>query len=119
MLMFVFSIDTPGVIRRVSHLFNGHPSLIQGFNTFLPVGYRIECRTDAEDINFITVTTPSGITMQTTDNAQHREPLLWSTTQDTSVVQMVESLTGVGPGLGQFFGDHSDAYLDFHLQVMN
>ncbi|KAJ7773027.1 hypothetical protein B0H16DRAFT_1880538 [Mycena metata] len=29
------TIDTPGVIQRVSHLFNGHPDLIQGFNTFL------------------------------------------------------------------------------------
>ncbi|KAJ1032940.1 hypothetical protein NDA16_000219 [Ustilago loliicola] len=36
------SIDTPGVIERVSTLFRGHPSLIQGFNTFLPPGYRIE-----------------------------------------------------------------------------
>ena len=41
-----FSIDTPGVIERVSNLFNGHPGLIQGFNTFLPPGYRIECGTD-------------------------------------------------------------------------
>jgi len=36
------SIDTPGVIQRVSHLFNGHPDLIVGFNTFLPPGYKIE-----------------------------------------------------------------------------
>ncbi|KAF8156921.1 hypothetical protein B0H34DRAFT_711197 [Crassisporium funariophilum] len=69
-------IDTPGVIRRVSYLFNGHPSLIQGFNTFLPVGYRIEC-TDGPDSSFITVTTPSGTTMQTT-NVTGR-PLSWST----------------------------------------
>ncbi|CAL1277736.1 unnamed protein product [Larinioides sclopetarius] len=36
------SIDTPGVIQRVSNLFRGHPELIVGFNTFLPPGYRIE-----------------------------------------------------------------------------
>ncbi|SPQ18333.1 7f40f6cf-cb5a-48eb-956d-18c86878a74f [Thermothielavioides terrestris] len=30
------TIDTPGVISRVSELFAGHPNLIQGFNTFLP-----------------------------------------------------------------------------------
>ena len=36
------SIDTPGVIARVSHLFKGHPELIVGFNTFLPPGYKIE-----------------------------------------------------------------------------
>lgn len=36
------SIDTPGVITRVSNLFRGHPDLIVGFNTFLPPGYKIE-----------------------------------------------------------------------------
>ena len=36
------SIDTPGVIARVSSLFRGHPELIVGFNTFLPPGYKIE-----------------------------------------------------------------------------
>ena len=36
------SIDTPGVITRVSNLFRGRPELISGFNTFLPPGYKIE-----------------------------------------------------------------------------
>ncbi|PWN17764.1 hypothetical protein BCV69DRAFT_285648 [Microstroma glucosiphilum] len=58
------SIDTPGVIERVSTLFRGHPSLIQGFNTFLPPGYRIECSMDPSESNLITVTTPSGTTTQ-------------------------------------------------------
>ena len=35
-------IDTPGVIRRVSTLFEGYGKLIYGFNTFLPEGYMIE-----------------------------------------------------------------------------
>ncbi|KAF8880058.1 histone deacetylase complex, SIN3 component [Infundibulicybe gibba] len=78
-------IDTPGVIKRVSHLFNGHPSLIQGFNTFLPVGYRIECSTDAHDANFITVTTPSGVTMQTTNNGPGSGPILWSTSEGATI----------------------------------
>ena len=56
-------IDTPGVIERVSNLFNGHPALIQGFNTFLPPGYRIECGTD-DNPDAIRVTTPSGTTTQ-------------------------------------------------------
>ena len=56
-------IDTPGVIDRVSNLFNGHPALIQGFNTFLPPGYRIECGTD-DNPDAIRVTTPSGTTTQ-------------------------------------------------------
>ncbi|EER28429.1 Paired amphipathic helix repeat family protein [Coccidioides posadasii C735 delta SOWgp] len=53
------AIDTPGVIQRVSTLFNGHPTLIQGFNTFLPPGYRIECGPD-DNPDAIRVTTPSG-----------------------------------------------------------
>ena len=40
--LLFFRIDTPGVIRRVSNLFLGHPDLIVGFNTFLPPGYKIE-----------------------------------------------------------------------------
>ncbi|XP_031694705.1 paired amphipathic helix protein Sin3a-like isoform X2 [Anarrhichthys ocellatus] len=36
------SIDTPGVISRVSQLFKAHPDLIVGFNTFLPPGYKIK-----------------------------------------------------------------------------
>lgn len=36
------TIDTPGVIERVSTLFSEYPMLIQGFNTFLPYGYKIE-----------------------------------------------------------------------------
>lgn len=52
-------IDTPGVISRVSSLFAGNPDLIQGFNTFLPPGYRIECGT-GDDPNTIRVTTPMG-----------------------------------------------------------
>jgi paired amphipathic helix protein Sin3a len=56
------SIDTPGVIDRVSSLFRGNPNLIQGFNTFLPPGYRIECSSDPTDPNPIRVTTPMGTT---------------------------------------------------------
>ncbi len=82
--MPLISIDTPGVIDRVSTLFHHHPSLIQGFNTFLPPGYRIECYTatdpseyppgavpTAENAGFggrgmmlISVTTPSGTVSQ-------------------------------------------------------
>ncbi|EKG22077.1 Paired amphipathic helix [Macrophomina phaseolina MS6] len=57
------AIDTPGVIDRVSSLFAGHPNLIQGFNTFLPPGYKIECGTGG-DPNAIRVTTPMGTTVQ-------------------------------------------------------
>lgn len=58
------AIDTPGVIERVSQLFVGNPQLIQGFNTFLPPGYRIECGLSG-DPNSIRVTTPMGTTHST------------------------------------------------------
>lgn len=57
-------IDTPMVIARVTELFRGHPRLIEGFNTFLPLGYKIECGRDSEQHDMITVTTPSGKVMQ-------------------------------------------------------
>lgn len=53
------------MIERVSTLFKGHPTLISGFNTFLPPGYRIECSTDPREPDLITVTTPSGVTTTT------------------------------------------------------
>lgn len=56
------AIDTPGVIGRVSQLFAGNPELIQGFNTFLPPGYRIECGVGG-DGDAIRVTTPMGTTV--------------------------------------------------------
>ncbi|BGP46609.1 hypothetical protein JCM10450v2_002456 [Rhodotorula kratochvilovae] len=76
------NIDTPGVIDRVSTLFRDHPSLIQGFNTFLPPGYRIECHVApggtggvaGANTNTITVTTPMGITTRT-QNVSSSTPL--------------------------------------------
>ncbi|KAL5494645.1 hypothetical protein ACEPAI_106 [Sanghuangporus weigelae] len=56
-------IDTSEVIDRVSSLLRGHNDLIQGFNTFLPPGYRIPCTTDAID----TTTTP-GFTLDRSHN---------------------------------------------------
>ena len=54
------SIDTPGVIERVSRLFNGHPQLVNGFNTFLPPGYRIEANfSTTRGVGTIRVITPS------------------------------------------------------------
>eukprot|EP00042_Codosiga_hollandica_P057087 m.838224 g.838224 ORF g.838224 m.838224 type:complete len:1257 (-) comp59497_c0_seq2:178-3948(-) len=43
-------INTPGVIAAVSELFKGHPALINGFNTFLPAGYKIEMHENGIDI---------------------------------------------------------------------
>ncbi|XP_068622089.1 paired amphipathic helix protein Sin3a isoform X2 [Battus philenor] len=53
------SIDTPGVIKRVSNLFKGHPELIVGFNTFLPPGYKIEVQSNGQ----VSVSMPSPTAM--------------------------------------------------------
>ena len=68
------SIDTPGVIQRVSMLFHGHSELIGGFNTFLPPGYRIEISSDPRQ-DVITVTTPMGVLTQMPDGSIGRLPL--------------------------------------------
>ncbi|CAJ0967159.1 unnamed protein product [Ranitomeya imitator] len=60
------SIDTPGVISRVSQLFKGHPDLIMGFNTFLPPGYKIEVQTN----DLVNVTTPGQVHQITTHGLQ-------------------------------------------------
>lgn len=54
------SIDTPGVIARVSNLFRGHPELIVGFNTFLPPGYKIEVTHTMPGHHTTVVHTPQG-----------------------------------------------------------
>lgn len=76
------SIDTPGVIERVSTLFRGYPSLIQGFNTFLPPGFRIECslirRPDpsTEVADLVTVFSPGGATNKTSVFPRDGSPVM-------------------------------------------
>ena len=79
--MYLFRIDTPGVIQRVSRLFHGNAPLIQGFNTFLPLGYRIDVSADPLD-DMITVTTPSGTTTQ-------------STTASTAIPRLARDVSGL------------------------
>lgn len=78
-------IDTVGVIKRVSNLFNGHTALIMGFNTFLPVGYQIEWSEDTHNSRYITVTTTTGTTMQTTNNGPDKGPILWTTVEARTI----------------------------------
>jgi paired amphipathic helix protein Sin3a len=81
--------------------------LIQGFNTFLPAGYRIECSTDAQD-NLITVTTPTGTMMQTTNNGKG---IQWSTT--SNVLEWSKSPGGVStaPAAGDKSGSAGNTQL--------
>jgi hypothetical protein len=58
------SIDTPSVIERVLQLFHGHRTLILGFNTFLPPGYKIEF-SDDQDKPRVQLKYPQGMTAGT------------------------------------------------------
>lgn len=65
------SIDTPGVIKRVSQLFSGFPDLIVGFNTFLPPGYKIEVQRNDQGYAFqVSVSLPSPTGVMTPDPQQ-------------------------------------------------
>jgi histone deacetylase complex regulatory component SIN3 len=59
-IFFLCRIDVRTTVERVALLFNGRPSLILGFNLFLPVGYEIK---NELGTNFITLTTPGGRTI--------------------------------------------------------
>lgn len=90
------SIDTPGVIRRVSTLFKGHPELIVGFNTFLPPGYKIEVQpneqvnvsvpgsTTATILNAPVVPTPGGngnVPPPPASTASAKSAIIWFASQ--------------------------------------
>ncbi|KAI9009939.1 hypothetical protein CLU79DRAFT_774605 [Phycomyces nitens] len=53
-------IDTLDMIERVLIIFQGDPSLISGFNIFLPSGYSMEPVFDGNQSTSVLVTTPSG-----------------------------------------------------------
>ncbi|KAG8937145.1 Transcriptional regulatory protein sin3 [Tulasnella sp. 419] len=58
-------IDALGVIKRVCTLFTGHPTLILGFNMFLPKGYRIHCSIELGNMTGpVAVMTPVGTVIQ-------------------------------------------------------
>ncbi|KAJ7146324.1 hypothetical protein C8R44DRAFT_973143 [Mycena epipterygia] len=83
------AIDTPGVIQRVSRLFHGNRELIQGFNTFLPVGYRIDVSQNPAEPNTITVTTPMGTTTQNTTHS----------TSFSNLPRIARDIPGFGPNI--------------------
>ncbi|XP_057319073.1 paired amphipathic helix protein Sin3a-like [Microplitis mediator] len=60
------------VVSRVSNLFEGHPELIVGFNTYLPPGYKIEVHSNEQGLPFqVYVTTPSSTPTQTSIVSQN------------------------------------------------
>ncbi|KAJ8924461.1 hypothetical protein NQ315_007258 [Exocentrus adspersus] len=71
------SIDTPGVIQRVSNLFKGYPELIVGFNTFLPPGYKIEVQRSDQGYAFqVSVSMPSPTGTLNSDPQQQRSAMI-------------------------------------------
>jgi paired amphipathic helix protein Sin3a len=68
------SIDTPGVIERVSNLFKGHPELIVGFNTFLPPGYKIEVQANDQGYAFQVSYSVEGVAAGQTIQSQSSPP---------------------------------------------
>ena len=56
-------------MRRISELFAGYPDLIQGFDTFTPPGYGVECESENK-LDTVRTTTPHGSTVQ--DNTPGR-----------------------------------------------
>ncbi|KAH8116132.1 hypothetical protein DFH11DRAFT_1263530 [Phellopilus nigrolimitatus] len=106
------TIDTPGVIQRVSSLFSSCPSLIEGFNTFLPAGYRIECTVDAHDTNIITATTPNGTIIQ----SQNVDPTVWLLEDTCSLPFTLEELKPAMEyvtKIKQHFAGRADLYQEF------
>lgn len=96
------SIDTLGVIERVSTLFRGHPNLVQGFNTFLPPGYKIECSFDPSDPTAIRVITPLGTMMThsglggSLSNTQGGIRESWSGMQDNGIYNHSDNSISIG-----------------------
>lgn len=95
------SIDTPGVITRVSHLFKGHPGLIIGFNTFLPPGYKIEVQ--ANELGFayqVSVSMPSPTATHTATLSNHHTvhvgspPIASPPTQPAKAQPVVQIMPG-------------------------
>ncbi|CAG9833239.1 unnamed protein product [Diabrotica balteata] len=71
------TIDTPGVITRVSNLFKGFPELIVGFNTFLPPGYKIEVQRNDQGYAFqVSVSMPSPTGSINSGSQEHRSAMI-------------------------------------------
>ncbi|VDK65189.1 unnamed protein product [Onchocerca ochengi] len=81
------TIDTPGVIKRVSRLFRGRPNLITAFNTFLPPGFDVS----VDGIKVI-ITEPNGRRQVINEN---QPELSTSESQAAKSSSPIQSLVGV------------------------
>lgn len=97
------SIDTPGVIDRVSRLFQGHPDLILGFNAFLPPGYRIEIQKNKA----VSVHGPTPAETQVLSEAARERAAAAPTNAAAAPVSRADSAPAQSPLLG-----HKDEHVD-------
>ncbi|KAI9093851.1 hypothetical protein DFS34DRAFT_630591 [Phlyctochytrium arcticum] len=97
-----YSLDTPGVIDRVSTLFREHPELISGFNTFLPPGYKIEPGPNGD----VKVTTPRDAPPYHPSGAGG----LVSLGEGASSVSNGTMVTGGGSSMPSYFNSSSGGY---------
>ncbi|XP_069783910.1 paired amphipathic helix protein Sin3b isoform X3 [Narcine bancroftii] len=97
------SIDTPGVIDRVSRLFQGHPDLILGFNAFLPPGYRIEIQKNKA----VSVHGPTPADTQVLTEAAHERAAAAPTNAAVAPVTRAEPAPTQSPLVG-----HKDEHMD-------
>lgn len=84
--------------------------MIQGFNTFLPPGYRIECSDDPLDPNPIRVTTPTGTTTRPNINVSYVQR--WGSAQEQAAEP--RPILGPVPDLndGQIEFNHAISYVN-------
>ncbi|CAG5127145.1 unnamed protein product, partial [Candidula unifasciata] len=92
------TIDTPGVINRVSNLFKGHPDLIVGFNTFLPPGYKIEVQCETINVHqpgqqVMSITALAQSQAVSTVNRQKQGMSIW----DVALASQSSNVQKVGP----------------------
>lgn len=93
------SIDTPGVIERVSTLFKGHPDLIVGFNTFLPPGYKIEIQANDAGYSYqVSVSMPDRSSTTCGPPTMHQQPQHSSPSPKLQIIQgSAAMITQTGP----------------------
>uniref|UniRef100_A0A8C9YSN3 Paired amphipathic helix protein Sin3b n=1 Tax=Sander lucioperca TaxID=283035 RepID=A0A8C9YSN3_SANLU len=131
------SIDTPGVINRVSQLFHGHPDLVLGFNAFLPPGYRIEVpkngvaflqspfSTQSVTTSAVTVTSgppepPSRLSLPLTSRESQNQATTSSVSppaSETSPVEFDSAISYVNKIKNRFL-DHPEIYRAF-LEILH
>src|ERR1700691_4501954 len=91
------SLDPPGIIERLSVLFQGNPHSLLGFNTILPPGYRINVSVDPRDPSMITVTTPMDTAIPSSNHFGQIEGWKVQLTKSRRSIRMIPISTGTSP----------------------